>query len=180
MVELVAKRYGQALFELAIESGQLIEREQEIKTVLDALNHEPDLCLILSHPNISKDAKIEAIESIFSQNISKDLLGFLALAIKKGREDNIKDILNYVVAKLRANSGYVKVSVTSAVELTANDKAKLISKLEAMTGNKITLESTIDKALIGGLKIRINDRVIDSSIRTTLHKMSNDILIAKQ
>lgn len=180
MVELVAKRYGQALFELAIESGQLEEREKEIRTVLDAYSHEPDLSLILSHPNISKDAKIEAMESIFSQNVSKDLLGFIALAIQKGREENIVDILKYVVAKLRASNGYVKAYVTSAVELTDTDKAMLITKLEAQTGNKISLETTLDASLIGGLRIRINDRVIDSSIKSILHKMSNDILVAKQ
>jgi len=179
MVELVAKRYGQALFELAIESGQLEERELEINIVLEALKEEPDLSLILSHPNISKEAKIEAVESIFSHNVSHDIIGFLALAIKKGREDNIIDILNYVVAKLRANGGYVKASVTSAVELTENDKQLIIKKLEAQTGNKISLDTRVDASLIGGLMIRINDRVMDNTIKSLLHKMSTDILVAK-
>lgn len=179
MVELVAKRYGQALFELAVESGQLKEREEEIKYVLKVMNDEPDLSLILSHPNISKDAKIEAIESIFSENVSRDLLGFLALAIQKGREENITDILLYVLSKLRTEGGYLTAFVTSAVELSDEDLKILKEKLEKQTGSKISISASVDKSLIGGMHIRINDRVIDNSIKSRLHRMSNDILDAK-
>lgn len=179
MVELVAKRYGQALFELAIESGQRKEREEEITYVLNAIINEPDFSLILSHPNISKEAKIEAIESIFSENVSRDLIGFLALAIQKGREDSIIDILEYVLSLLRAEGGFVTAYVTSAVELTQEDQMRIKEKLEKQTGNKITLNVSVDRSLIGGLRIRINDRVVDHTIKTLLHRMSNDILEAK-
>ncbi len=118
MAELIAKRYGQALFELAYESGDLTKREQEIRQMLDALTHDDDFFVLLNHPKLSKAEKIAVLEKIFAGKVSDELVGFLVLAVEKGRQDCIVDILNYTLKKIEEHNGYVTAHVTTAIELS--------------------------------------------------------------
>lgn len=179
MVELIARRYGQALFDLAQEASQLAEREQEIRNVLAALEEDNELMIILNHPKISKGERIELVKSIFASNTSDDLVGFFVLAVEKGRQESIIDILRYALSKMEEHNGFLTAYVKSAVALTDDDKKTIISKLEAQTKQKITLETSVDKTLIGGLQIRINDRIVDNTVKETLHRMARDVYDAK-
>ncbi len=179
MVELIAKRYGQALFELATESGDLVGREQEINQMLDGFTENEDFMTILNHPKLHKGDKIDVLLQVFEGKVSEDLIGFLVLAVQKGRQDNIVDILKYTLAKIEEHNGFVTAYVASAVTLTKEDEKLIINKLESQTGKKITLVTSVDKSLIGGLSIRINDRIVDNSIKSALSRMARDVYDAK-
>lgn len=179
MAELIARRYGQALFNLAFEAGELAEREQEIESVLAAFEEDDELIHILNHPKLSKGERIKLIESIFVSKVSDDLVGFFVLAIQKGRQENIVEILEYALSKMEEYNGFLTAHVISAVELTEEDKQAIISKLETQTKQKITLETSVDKSLIGGIIIRINDRIVDNTVKGTLHRMARDVYDAK-
>lgn len=179
MVELIAKRYGQALFELAIESGDLSGREQEIKHMLDAFTEEEDFNLIINHPKLQKSEKVKVLLEVFEGQVSDDLIGFLVLAVQKSRQDSIVDILEYTLAQIEEHNGFVTAYVTSAVSLTPEDEKLIINKLESQTGKKITLVTSVDKSLIGGLFIRINDRIVDNTIKESISRMAKDVYEAK-
>lgn len=179
MVELIAKRYGQALFELATESNDLVSREQEIKLMVDAFTEEEDFMTIINHPKLQKTEKINVLLEVFEGSVSDDLIGFLVLAVQKGRQENIVDILKYTLAKIEEHNGFVTAYVTSAVILSKKDEELIINKLESQTGKKITLVPSVDKSLIGGLFIRINDRIVDNTIKEALSRMARDLYEAK-
>jgi len=179
MVELVAKRYGQAFFELAKESGDLDLREHEIRTMLDILTGNEEFFGILNHPKLSKSQKIQTVSDIFTDKVSKDFVGFLVLVIEKGRQDNIVDILNYTLEKIEEFNGFVTAHVTSAVELSEDDRKMISDKLQKQTGKKISLVCRVDKSQIGGLFIRINDRVVDNTVKGILRKMARDVYEAR-
>lgn len=179
MVELIGKRYGQALFELALESGDLAARGEEIRVLSEALKEDPDFLEMLNHPKLSKEDKLGMVKSILEGKASDDLIGFMILAVEKNRQEYILKILDYTLEKIEEFNGFVTAYVTSAVKLSDADTASIMEKLQAQTGKKITLETTVDKGIIGGLIIRINDRIVDNSIKRNLHRMALDVYEAK-
>ena len=175
MEELVVKRYGQALFEIAKESGKVETFEEEIRQMHMILKRDPEFISILCHPKVSKNEKIQLVETVFGNKVSQDLVGFLVLTINKSRQVNILDILTYTMDKIDEYNGYVKAYVTSAIALTDQNKQDIIKKLETQTQMKVNLVTQLDHTIIGGIQIRIKDRIVDNSIKTTLHRMSQTV-----
>ena len=178
MAGLVAKRYGAAIFELAKEQDAVVALETEIIIVQEGFSHL-DLTDFLGHPKVSLDQKIEVLESSLSDIISHDLLGLLVLVVKKGRYAEIDAIFDETLELIDAYRGRAKAYITSADELQVDQKSKLIHELSTLTRKEIIPLYEIDESLIGGLVIRIGDRIVDNSIKGHLHKLSRELLETK-
>ena len=169
MAKLISKTYGEALFELALERGELDGMAEQVALLADALAENPELVKLLSHPKISKEEKISVVENIFRGRFSEDIVGFLVIIVEKDRGSEIEDILKLFQAKVREYKKIGVAQVTSAVELSAEQKAKVEHKLLEQTSyEQFEIEYGVDASLIGGMIIRIGDRVVDSSIRSKL------------
>ncbi len=176
MAKLVSKTYGEALFDLALEDGTLTTIIEEVNIVKEAIAENPDLLKLLSHPKINKEEKISVIENIFKGRVSDSLVGFLVIIVQKDRYDDLDGIFEYFIAKVREYKNIGVTSVTSAVELTEEQKKQVEQKLLQTTKySQFELSFYVDKNLIGGLVIRIGDRVVDSSIRTKLQMLAKDL-----
>lgn len=176
MAKLVSKTYGEALFDLALEDGTLTTIIEEVNIVKEAIAVNPDLLKLLSHPKINKEEKISVIENIFKGRVSDSLVGFLVIIVQKDRYDDLDGIFEYFIAKVREYKNIGVASVTSAVELTEEQKKQVEQKLLQTTKySQFELSFYVDKNLIGGLVIRIGDRVVDSSIRTKLQMLAKDL-----
>ena len=169
MAKLVSKVYGGALFEAAMERDMLSPVYEEVQSLQTILMENADLVQFLNHPQIIKEEKLKVVENIFKGRVSDDLMGFLETVIEKGRQKELPKILDYFVIGI--------VTVTSAVELSAEQKAHTEAKLLETTAF-VSLEVTysVDPAILGGLVIRIGDRVVDSSIRTRLGEIRRDLM----
>ena len=175
MAKLVSKVYGDALFEAAMERDMLSPVYEEVQSLQTILMENADLVQFLNHPQIIKEEKLKVVENIFKGRVSDDLMGFLETVIEKGRQKELPKILDYFVNRVKE---YKKiVTVTSAVELSAEQKAHTEAKLLETTAF-VSLEVTysVDPAILGGLVIRIGDRVVDSSIRTRLGEIRRDLM----
>ena len=84
MAKLVSKTYGDALFEVALESGRMDEFRDEAVAVKAALNENPELFKLMSHPKIVKEEKVKIVEDIFAEKISAEFVGLLRLIVEKG------------------------------------------------------------------------------------------------
>ena len=176
MAKLAASTYGEALFELAVESNQADKYMQEALAVMASFEENSELVAMLNHPKIDKEKKIVTIEDIYSSFISKDMVGFLVLAVKKGRHNEIPDILRYFVDKVKDYRKIGVVYVSTPMELSAQQKAKVEAKLKETTSYvSFEMNYSVDKSLIGGMVIRIGDRVVDSSIKRKLSDLSKDL-----
>lgn len=176
MAKLVSKTYGEALFDLALEDGTLTTIIEEVNIVKGAIAENPDLLKLLSHPKINKEEKISVIENIFKGRVSDSLVGFLVIIVQKDRYDDLDGIFEYFIAKVREYKNIGVASVTSAVELTEEQKKQVEQKLLQTTKySQFELSFYVDKSLIGGLVIRIGDRVVDSSIKTKLQMLAKDL-----
>ncbi len=175
MEELVVKRYGQALFEIAKESKDFEVFENEIREIHGLLQNDLEFIDVLCHPKVSSDDKIQMIESAFCGKVHQEFVGFLVLAIEKSRQKNILDILRYTMDKIDEHNGYVKAYVTSAVPLSEQNHKDITEKLEQQTQKKVNLVTQLDPSIIGGVQIRIKDRIVDNSIKTILHRMARTV-----
>ena len=176
MAKIVSKVYGDALFELALEKQSVTALYEEAEALRKIFRDNGELMQLLTHPKISKEEKEAAVKAIFDGRVSDDMAGFLVLVVDKGRADELDAVLGYFLSVVKEYKKIGVVDVASAVELTDAQKEKLCEKLLATT-DYATLEVNymVDAALIGGLVVRIGDRVVDSSIRTKLSQMEKQL-----
>lgn len=176
MAKIVSKVYGDALFELALEKQSVDILYEEAAGVREILKQNPELMQLLMHPKISKEEKNSAVKAIFDGRVSGDMAGFLVLVVDKGRADELDAVLGYFLSVVKEYKKIGVVYVASALELTGAQKDKLCKKLLATTDySTLEMHYQVDAALIGGLVVRIGDRVVDSSIRTKLSQMERQL-----
>lgn len=176
MAKLVSKTYGDALFELAVEGNRVEELFEEAKGILSILESNEDFVKLMNHPQIVKEEKAEMLEKIFLNQVSKETVGFMRMMVEKGHFKELKKTLIYFIDRVKDYKKIGVVFVTSAMKLTDQQKESIEKRLlETTKYVELEMHYTEDKALIGGMIIRIKDRVVDSSIRTKLQRLSRDL-----
>ncbi len=176
MAKLVSKTYGEALFEVAVENGTVDSMLEEVEAVLDILDANGEYVKLLTHPKLPAEEKSSLLEKAFKGKVSDDFMGFLVTVAHKGRFSEIQGILSYFVDTVREYQGIGVATVVSAVALTEKQQAEIVDRLLATTSyEKFIMHYDVDPMLIGGVVIRIGDRVVDSSIRTKLSQMGKEL-----
>ncbi len=173
MAKQVDITYGNALFELALEEGKLDSLYEEAVALIQILNDNEDLIKLLSHPKVSKDEKLKLVADTFDGRVSDELTGLMSMVVEKGHTGQLIRILNYFVKQVKKEKNIGVATVVSAVELSDAQKQAIEKRLiETTVYDTMEVDYAVDKSLIGGLVIRIEDRVVDSSIKTKLENMS--------
>lgn len=180
MAKLVSGTYGEALFELAIEENKEKQLLEEVTTLIQVLKENPEFSNMLNHPKILKEEKVDALTNVFEGRFSRELTGFLLLILQKDRYDEIDGILEFFVSKMKEHMKIGKAYVTTAVSLKDSQKNDIVKKLLDTTDyEQMEVEYSVDSTLIGGMVIRIGDRVVDSSIKSKLAKLTKDLANAQ-
>lgn len=176
MAKLVSKTYGDALFEVALEEDKLDRFLEEVKTVKAAIDENQDLFKLMSHPKVVKEEKIKVVEDIFSGKVSRELVGLIRMIVDKGHFEQIDSVFTYFIDEVKEYRNIGTAYVTSALELTDAQKSAIEKRLLETT-KYVTFEMhyNVDAAIIGGLVIRIGDRVVDSSVRTKLADLTREL-----
>lgn len=177
MAKLVSKTYGEALFELAVEEGKEEELYEEIQELKKILDENPDYKRLMNHPKILKEEKLQILEETFKGRISKETLGFLHLIVSKDRYLEIDEILSFFVDEMKKKKGIGVVDVSTATAIDEAKKKEIEDKLLATTKFRtLEMHYRVDEDLIGGMVIRIGDRVVDSSVKTKLYELQKQLL----
>lgn len=173
MAKQVNTTYGDALFELAVEEDRVDSIQEEITVLLQILQEQEELLQLLTHPEILKEDKEKLLENIFKGRVSDAVMGMLLIVVKNDRSGELVHICEYVISRIKEYKNIGIAYVTAALELTAEQKKSIEKKLLETTGYaEMEMHYSIDKSLIGGLVIRIDDRVVDSSVKRQLERMS--------
>ena len=176
MAKLISKTYGDALFELALEEKVLDDIAEEIVSIRQAISENEELIKILNHPKVIKEEKKALIEKIFKGKASDMVTGFLVSIVEKDRYNQFDEIFGFFIDKVKEYKGIGVAYVTSAVELNDKQKKDIINKLIDTTEyTEFEMNYSVDKDIIGGLIIRIGDRVVDSTIKTKIELMSREL-----
>lgn len=176
MAKLVSKVYGDALFDIALESGKLNDFWEEVKVINVALQENPKLSKLMGHPKIGKEEKIKVIEDIFLGKVSGEILGLLVMLVEKDHSGEMSAVLAYFNGRVKEHKRIGTAYVTTALELSPEKKEAVEKRLlETTKYVKLEMHYVVDATLIGGLVIRIGDRVVDSSVRTKLKNLTREL-----
>lgn len=177
MAKIAAKVYGDALFDLAVEENRCDLFLEEVQTVRAALDQNPQVETLICHPGVGSEEKQEFIEKCFKGKISDDMTGFLLVLVKKGRFRERDAIFAYFISRVKEYKKIGVAEVASPMKLSGEQKKKIEQKLLATTDyQKMEVTYRMDESLIGGLVIRIGDRVVDTSIKNRLVDLRTQLM----
>lgn len=176
MAKLISKTYGDALFDIAVENNKTDVFFEEVKGLKQVLTENPELLRFLGHPDIELSEKVAVVENVFNNRISAEIVGLMRVVVTKGRASCLMSILDYFIAKTKEFKKIGVASVTSAAELSDVQKKKIVEKLLSSTSYKeFEMNYRVDPELIGGVVIRIGDRVVDGSVRNKLANLKKEL-----
>ena len=168
-ISQASKIYANALAELALDKDVIIN---DLKQIIEVFEKSGDLRAILSNSSVNSGKKNEIITAIFGGKIDEKLVNFLYILTKKNKINLLNEILASFEQISAENSGVSVVQIVSAVELNQDYKQRIILKLETKLNKKVEPVWDIKPEIIGGLIFKINDTVIDSSLKNKIENFS--------
>jgi len=175
----VARRYAEAFFSIAKENGKIEEFQQELETIVKIIDEVPNLKEYYNHLLIPAKQKKEATNKIFSGQISQVTLNFLLMVIDKKRETYISVIVEEYKAMADEYKNITKAELIAAHEIPESQVQSLADKLSTSTGRTVQFNIMVDPTLLGGLKIRIGDQIIDGTVAKKLEMLRGRLKQAK-
>ncbi len=179
MKDLVAaSRYAQAVFEIAYAAKEDQAVEDELQSFSQALKAAPELEAFLMNPSFSLAQKTASIAKIYPKAKSpsaKILASFLPTLLKKGRFPLIHEIADAYKRISDLAQGEAIADVTTAVPLAPAAEARLLPALEKAIGAKIVLRKKVDPALVGGITVRVRNKVFDGSVLGQLKRLKSEL-----
>lgn len=175
----IAERYSRSVFELAEEKGGSKAAFQELLAVKDAMHERPELLQLLQNPFITKEEKHSLIEGILGTDASIISKHFLNLLVDKHRIDLFPTIVDQLQNAIHEREGVQEVTIVTARQLHESIIQLLEKALQKTTGKKILIESEIDSSILGGIQIKIGNRLIDGSVRSKLDTLETKLRNAK-
>jgi F-type H+-transporting ATPase subunit delta len=168
----IARPYAEAVFRLADAAGALA-KWSEMLAALAAVSADARVRAAIKDPNLS-DAKIAGLFiSILAGKLNGDAENFVRVLAENGRLELLPEIREQYEALRNEREGVVEAEVQSAFDLSEAQVSDLVSRLEKKTGRKVRATVTLDKELIGGIRVTLGDKVIDGSARAQLGALEN-------
>jgi F-type H+-transporting ATPase subunit delta len=172
----VARRYAVALFHVGQENGQLDQIVVDYQLVLSFLKQDPRLGDLLRHQRMSVRRKKEVVRELWQDRVSKLFLNFMELLIDKRRERFLEAIYDLFASQVRQLHNIVIAEARTALPLDQQAESDLIKALERLTGKQIELETSLSPELIGGMTVKIGDRVFDGSVNRRLQLLGKSLV----
>ncbi|MHB0885860.1 MAG: ATP synthase F1 subunit delta [Bacillota bacterium] len=174
MTGSVARRYAEALFGLAREKNLIELFQSELRQVAAFLETNPDFTTVLGDRLVSPRDKKDLVIKAFPK-LHELIANLLNLLIDKRREEYLSEIIASYGRLVDKHNGVIEVEVTSAVSLDQEEQGRLGRALERATGQRVRLRAGVDQAILGGLVVRIDDRLYDGSVRSRLGQLRRDM-----
>ena len=168
----VARRYAEAVFALAKEQNQIDLYQQQLNLVLDSLEAVPEFKSYFYNFIVPVEEKKDILKKIFQQDLSENLLNFLFLLVDKRREANLAGIAAEFADIADESRNIKKADLYTAAEIPKKELKALETRLNKATGKKILLNPHVDPALLGGIKLRIGDRIVDATLKKRLQLLN--------
>ena len=168
----VGARYAQALFDLALETGELARIEGDLKSLKTMIADSADLRTLIGSPAFDANAKGKGLAAIAARaEFSDTTRKFLGLLAQNGRSGAISAAITGFQRLAAKHRGAVSAEVTTALPLTAAQTEGLVSALRLSLGKTPEIETKVDPAILGGLKVRVGSRLYDASLKSKLDSL---------
>jgi len=163
-----AKRYAKALFSLSIEQQQLEEIRNDVKNLAGLARDSQEFGRFIRNPVIPGDRRRSVLNEILKDKVRRGTFVFLLLLDEKRRLDELPDVCEFFEQLYYERQGILKVHVTSATQLSAEQTSAIQDRLRVKFSKEIELTTEEDPAQMGGLRIQAGDQIFDSSIAAQL------------
>lgn len=167
--DTAARRYAEAAFELGRADGTLDRWERDL-TALRAVLADEDVRALAEHPAVPYADKERVLRRLVG-DVSPEALNLVLLMIRRGRPAAIDPMVEHFAALLRRERGVALAEVRTALPLDDAQRDAIVKRLRQLTEQKIEINEVVDESLIGGLTVRIGDRLYDASVRTRLERL---------
>jgi len=167
--DTAARRYAEAAFQVARESDAL-DRWQADLAVLDETLAVPELRALIEHPAVAFADKERVLRRAVA-DVGDEPLNLILLMIRRGRPGAIPAMRGHFEELVRRRRGIARAEIRSALPLDKEDRAELEGTLARLVGREVELTELVDPSLIGGISVRIGDRLYDASIRSRLERL---------
>jgi F-type H+-transporting ATPase subunit delta len=164
----IERVYAQALLELARTEGRIDEVRDELNAIAGLLDSEPGLAKLIDSRVLRSESLAQSLKHLFAGKVSDVLYRFLQVLNAKGRLSSLPGVIRAFGQLVEAEHGVVEVQAFVAAELGEQQASLVASNIGKVLGKRVVLKQHVDPSLIGGLKLRVGDRLIDGSAATQL------------
>jgi F-type H+-transporting ATPase subunit delta len=164
-----ARRYARAVFELAQEEGQIEQWGDRLEKVREVLS-DPEVAKVLTNPTIATEQRM-ALVSTTPHVFDPEATNLAMLLIESDRVRDVVGIEEEFQRLADEAAGRVRATVTTAVELTTEDRDRVTEGLSKRLGKDVRLDVLVDPGILGGLKLQYGDRLVDASVATRLQQL---------
>ncbi|MEO8251299.1 MAG: ATP synthase F1 subunit delta [Chloroflexota bacterium] len=165
-----ARRYAEAAFQVGRADGTLDAWERDMATIGATMRH-PQLRRLLQHPAIPFAAKERVLRKVMGRGVAPPAVNLLLLMVRRGRPAAIEPMIAHFAELLRRERGIALAQVRTALPLDDGQRAEVAVRLRSLAGDEIEMDETVDPDLIGGIAVRIGDRLYDASVRSRLERL---------
>jgi F-type H+-transporting ATPase subunit delta len=172
----LVKSYAEALFQVARAEEMLDRVEDELTRLNKSLDSNAELREFLSNPHITSDGKKSALSQIFAEKISPITLHWMNLVVDQGRQKRLPLIIEAFLTLAQDVREKVTAEVITSLPLSEEQAKRLEQELSKVTKKRVFLKPMIDDSILGGVIVKIENKVIDGSVRHRLEEIKNEMI----
>tara|TARA_R110002072_G_scaffold271010_1_gene430819 strand:- start:34426 stop:35025 length:600 start_codon:yes stop_codon:yes gene_type:complete len=172
----LAKVYAKSLFELAQNDGQAESILGELEDIVELARADRSFSELLASRLIDTDKRDASLERMFNGRVSGLTLNFLRQLNRKGRLANLSQIATAMDTLVQDQYGRIEVDVFTATPIGTGELESVRTQLSASLGKDVIMHPYTDSSMLGGIKLRMGDQLIDASIQAQLRKMRDGLL----
>ncbi len=167
----LAREYGEGLYELARDEELRPMLHEQLLDIMAVLKQEPDFIRLLTSRAVERSNRLRVVDETFGDRVHPYIANFMKLLVQKEHFDAFPLCCEWFHQRYNEDYGIVEASVTSAVALTEEQRAALRVRLSKLSGKQVSLNETVDPAVIGGVRVEMDGRRYDNTIQDRLGRL---------
>jgi|RhiMethySRZTD1v2_1073278.scaffolds.fasta_scaffold101823_2 F-type H+-transporting ATPase subunit delta len=167
------RRYADAAFEIGLRDGTVEVWRRELDAAAEAAADDA-VHAVLGNPAIPLEQRLDATQRMFA-SLSQPVRNLILLLVRRGRIEQLPRVAAEFARRDDERNGLIHATATSAAPLGDEEQRAIVARLEQLTGARVALETNVDPAILGGIVVRIGDRLIDGSVRGRLERLRNQL-----
>ena len=168
--DTASRRYAEAAFQIGRADRNLDAWERDLARIGELLAND-ELRRIVEHPVVPFAEKQRLLVKLVGSDTVREAVELVLLMVRRGRPRALQPMIRHFGELLRRERGIVLAEVRTALALDDEQRGSVEQRLAELTGEKVDMNEVVDEALIGGIAVRIGDRLYDASVRSRLERL---------
>jgi len=171
----MTKKYARALYNVAVQQEDVKEVSERINYIANVMKAVPEFSQLLQTHRVSTENKINILKNVLKDKVSSLEIELISDILEHNNILILSDIAKHFEYLVETDSNLVNMAITSATELSAEEVEYIQSNIESQLNKKVDVHTEIDKSLIGGIRLRVGNIVIDNTISRRLDMLKNTL-----